>query len=86
MSGTRSDADKVFDRFITTYKTKWPAATDYLEKDRAELLAFYGFPAEHCHHLPTSNRSKTLLQPCDWEPTAPSLARLPRLWRSNSRK
>lgn len=26
-----------------------------LMKDRAELLAFYDFPAEHCQHLRTSN-------------------------------
>jgi len=55
MSGTRADATKAFDRFIATYRAKWPKATDCLEKDRAELLAFYDFPAKHWQHLRTSN-------------------------------
>lgn len=55
MSATRDDAIKAFDRFIEVYGTKWPRATECLEKDRAELLAFYDFPAEHWGHLRTSN-------------------------------
>lgn len=55
MSATRQEANKAFDRFIATYGPKWPKAADCLEKDRAELLAFYDFPAEHWSHLRTSN-------------------------------
>jgi transposase-like protein len=55
MSATRADAIKSFDRFIEVYGVKWPRAKDCLEKDRAELLAFYDFPAEHWGHLRTSN-------------------------------
>lgn len=55
MSATRADAIKAFDRFVATYGVKWPKATDCLEKDRAQLLAFYDFPAEHWGHLRTSN-------------------------------
>jgi transposase-like protein len=55
MSATREDAVKAFDRFIATYGVKWPRAAECLEKDRAELLVFYGFPAEHWQHLRTSN-------------------------------
>ena len=55
MSATRDDAIKAFDRFIEVYGAKWPKAADCLEKDRAELLAFYDFPAEHWQHLRTSN-------------------------------
>jgi putative transposase len=55
LAGTRADAIKAFDRFIQVYGSKWPRATDCLEKDRAELLAFYDFPAEHWQHLRTSN-------------------------------
>ena len=55
MSATREDAAKAFDRFIATYGVKWPKAAACLEKDRAELLAFYDFPAEHWGHLRTSN-------------------------------
>jgi transposase-like protein len=55
MAATRADATNAFDRFVEVYRTKWPRATDCLEKDRAELLAFYDFPAEHWRHLRTSN-------------------------------
>jgi putative transposase len=55
MSATREDAIKAFDRFIEVCGTRWPRATECLEKDRAELLAFYDFPAEHWGHLRTSN-------------------------------
>lgn len=55
MSATREDATKAFDRFIETYGVKWPRSAQCLEKDRAELLAFYDFPAEHWGHLRTSN-------------------------------
>jgi putative transposase len=55
MSATREDATTAFARFIEVYGTKWPKAADCLEKDRAELLAFYDFPAEHWQHLRTSN-------------------------------
>jgi transposase-like protein len=54
-AATRAEAIKAFDRFIQTYESKWPRATDCLEKDRAELLAFHDFPAEHWRHLRTSN-------------------------------
>jgi transposase-like protein len=55
MASTRADAIKAFDRFIEVYGVKWLRATDCLEKDRCELLAFYDFPAEHWGHLRTSN-------------------------------
>ena len=55
MSAKREDAINAFDRFIEVYGTKWPRAAACLEKDRAELLAFYDFPAEHWQHLRTSN-------------------------------
>ena len=37
------------------YRPKYPKASDYLEKDREELLACYDFPAEHWLHLRTTN-------------------------------
>jgi transposase-like protein len=55
MAATRDAAIKAFDRFIAVHEAKWPKATACLEKDRAELLAFYDFPAEHWQHLRTSN-------------------------------
>ena len=55
MAATRAEAIKAFERFIATYGVKWPKAAACLEKDRAEVLAFYDFPAEHWQHLRTSN-------------------------------
>ena len=55
MSATRADATKAFDKFVQVYEAKWPRACECLEKDRAELLAFYDFPAEHWQHLRTGN-------------------------------
>lgn len=55
MAPTRAEAEKAFDLFVTTFEAKYPKATACLAKDRAALLAFYDFPAEHWVHLRTSN-------------------------------
>jgi transposase-like protein len=55
MAATRHQAELAFDRFIATYEAKFPKATACLVKDRAALLAFYDFPAEHWVHLRTTN-------------------------------
>jgi putative transposase len=55
MAETKVDASKAFDLFVEKYKIKYPKATDCLEKDRQELLAFYDFPAEHWKHIRTTN-------------------------------
>ena len=55
MAETRESAEKAFDLFLATYKAKYPKATQCLEKDRQELLAFYDFPADHWVHIRTSN-------------------------------
>jgi putative transposase len=55
MSDTRENAYKAFDIFIDTYESKYPKATECLQKDKEELLAFYDFPAEHWAHIRTSN-------------------------------
>ena len=54
-AATRQEADKAFDLFLATYEAKYPKATECLAKDRAELLVFYDFPAEHWIHLRTTN-------------------------------
>jgi len=51
----REHAEVALDEFIKEYQAKWPKATEKLEKDREELLAFYAFPAEHWIHLKTTN-------------------------------
>lgn len=55
MAPTRRSAELAFERFIATYQAKYPKATECLAKDRAALLAFYDFPAEHWVHLRTTN-------------------------------
>jgi transposase-like protein len=55
MAETKADAQKAFDLFVETYQAKYPKATECLAKDRAVLLTFYDFPAEHWIHLRTTN-------------------------------
>ena len=52
---TKVAAEKAFDLFITTYEPKYPKATLCLQKDRAELLAFYDYPAQHWQSIRTTN-------------------------------
>jgi transposase-like protein len=55
MAATHEEARHAFDGFIGTYRDKYPKATECLEKDRQELLAFYDFPAAHWQHIRTTN-------------------------------
>lgn len=55
MSAKLADATKAFDAFIAAYEAKYPKAAECLRKDRAALLAFYNFPAEHWQHVRTTN-------------------------------
>jgi transposase-like protein len=51
----KAEAEKAFDLFVATYEAKYPKATECLAKDRAALLTFYDFPAEHWIHIRTTN-------------------------------
>jgi transposase-like protein len=55
MAESRAEADKAFDLTLEKYGVKYGPAMECLKKDRAELLAFYSFPAEHWLHIRTSN-------------------------------
>lgn len=55
MADTKAHAETAFDRFVTGYGAKYPKATECLAKDRATLLAYYEFPAEHWIHIRSSN-------------------------------
>lgn len=55
LAATKAEADTAFERFIKTYQAKYPKTVECLSKDRAALLAFYNFPAEHWLHIRTSN-------------------------------
>ena len=54
-AATKAEAEKAFDLFVATWEAKYAKATDCLVKDRAALLVFYDFPAEHWTHLRTTN-------------------------------
>ncbi|MDR1471818.1 MAG: transposase, partial [Synergistaceae bacterium] len=49
------EAEKAFDLALSQYEAKYPKAMECLGKDRAEMLTFYDFPAEHWSHIRTSN-------------------------------
>ena len=55
LAETRKQAEEAFDVFIEKYRAKYPRATECLARDRAELLAFFDFPAEHWKHIRTTN-------------------------------
>ncbi|BBA34492.1 transposase [Methylocaldum marinum] len=55
MAETKAQAGKAFDRFVRHFGAKYPKAVDKLVKDRAALLTFYDFPAEHWIHIRTTN-------------------------------
>lgn len=55
MAETKENANKAFDNAIERFEVKYAKAMSCLKKDRAEMLAFYNFPAEHWVHIRTSN-------------------------------
>ena len=55
MAETKAGADAAFDFFVEAYGVKYDRAVKCLSKDRADLLAFYDFPAEHWKHIRTTN-------------------------------
>jgi putative transposase len=55
MASTREHAGQAFEAVLTTYTSKYPKAAEGLAKDRTAVLAFYDFPAEHWHHIRTTN-------------------------------
>ena len=55
MAATREQAHAAFATFQESYAPKYPKATKCLAKDTGSLLSFYDFPAEHWHHIRTSN-------------------------------
>ncbi|MFD5513342.1 IS256 family transposase [Streptomyces sp. NPDC127051] len=51
----RAHAEKAVTAFEKACGAKWPKATAKITGEVDELLAFYGFPAEHWIHLRTTN-------------------------------
>jgi transposase-like protein len=52
---TRADAGRALEDFRREFAAKYPKAVVKLDRDWAELIAFYDFPAEHWRHLRTTN-------------------------------
>jgi transposase-like protein len=71
MAATRAEAIKAFDLFIETYRAKYPAAVECLNKDRDVLLTFYDFPAEHWPNRGRPTRSNRPSPPCGFDTTRP---------------
>ena len=55
MAPTNKDALEAYQKFLDTYKAKYPRACECLEKDFDDLFTFYDFPAEHWQHVRTTN-------------------------------
>ena len=55
MAAKRTDAEAAFEQFVSAYEDKYPRAAACLQKDRADLLVFYDFPAQHWQHIRTTN-------------------------------
>ncbi len=55
MAETKAEAEAAFDFFVEAYGAKYDKAVACLKKDRAVLLSFYDFPAEHWKHIRTTN-------------------------------
>ena len=52
---TREAAYKAFDSTLQRFEAKYARAMTCLKKDKASMLAFYDFPAEHWQHIRTTN-------------------------------
>lgn len=55
MAESQKPAEKALEALVRNYQAKYPKAVAKLEKDRAELLAFYDYLAEHWRHIRTTN-------------------------------
>jgi putative transposase len=51
----RTHAGKAISEFAAAYGARCPKAVAKITGDQEQLLAFFGFPAEHWAHLKTSN-------------------------------
>jgi len=51
----RADARAALERFRSEFDAKYPKAVEKLDRDWAQLTAFFDFPAEHWRHLRTTN-------------------------------
>ena len=58
MAQTRARSDAAFGCFVEAYGVKYDLAEKCLTKDRADLLAFHNFLAQHLKHVRTTKPIK----------------------------
>ncbi len=56
-------AEKAIEAFASEFGAKWPKAVAKIVDDKAALLRFYDFPAEHWRHLRTTNPIESTFAP-----------------------
>jgi putative transposase len=74
MAETKAGADVAFNFFAEAYGVKYDRAVKCLTKDRADLLAFYDFPAEHWKHIRTTNPIESTFATVRHQTTKPRAA------------
>jgi putative transposase len=55
LAPSRHQAEQAWDYFVTTFGAKYPKAVASLTDQKERLLTFYDYPAEHWHHIRTTN-------------------------------
>ena len=59
----KAHAETAIKEFAAEFGVKWPKAVSKIEEDKAALLAFYDYPAQHWRHLRTSNPIESVFAP-----------------------
>jgi len=52
---TKSECEKLRDKFIQEYENRYPKAAGKLKRDWERMVTFYSYPKEHWRHLRTTN-------------------------------
>jgi putative transposase len=55
LAPSKREAERAWDYFVTTFGAKYPKAVASLTDQKDRLLTFYNYPAEHWHHIRTTN-------------------------------
>jgi hypothetical protein len=59
----KAEATKAVEAFATEFGAKWPKAVANITSEKETLLAFYDYPAEHWHHLRTTDLIESAFAP-----------------------
>jgi putative transposase len=59
----KAHAERAIEAFASEFSAKWPKAVAKIVDDKAALLRFYDFPAEHWRHLRTTNPIESTFAP-----------------------